>query len=262
MKSIKSIIKEELARIINEDYRKEYLLSFFKKTYNKNIPLELEREDYQLINDDLASFIYYIDSRIISELLNYSSNPDATAIEIVRLKNKNLDYNDVLELLKNSSNKDEIANAIVDVIFNNLQDLLSPDRKLNPFKTLDTIFKYLSNPDAMIDKIIKLNKSLYGKKLAETIVNILLEYSSNKDETAEKIINAKGNALNYFDISHILKHSSDQNKYRIITKIINAKVNQLDRNDIKYILQFTPDSNKEKIKNLLIQAGVDRSLIQ
>jgi hypothetical protein len=137
-------------------------------------------------------------------------------------------------------------------------------------------------------------KNLFGKKIALSITTELIKYSKNKDITISKLIDVKGNKLDYEDIRDFLRATSEENKYAMVNKIIDVKGKELDAYDMGYLLSFDDSqedkkiavaqkiinikgpsldkgeietilfefrysNKKQNIKNLLIKAGVDKS---
>jgi hypothetical protein len=107
--------------------------------------------------------------------------------------------------------------------------------------------------DYILTKIIDTK----GEKLNYINIEKLLKYSDNKDLIATKIIDVKGEKLNDADIHYLLKYSD--NKDDIATKIINIKGEKISGGEIYSLFRYSKD--KELIKKLLLQNGIDYKLI-
>jgi hypothetical protein len=90
---------------------------------------------------------------------------------------------------------------------------------------------------------------------------VLLEYSTDKDFIATKIIDLKGDSLTSSDIDHFILYLENklENNDIIITKIIKSKKIELNPRYISAFLYYSKD--KELIKKTLLQKGVDYKLI-
>ena len=259
MKSIKSIIKEELGRVINQNDRKEELLKYLedykkRRDYQGSTP-NLKRLDYELINRDLKSFVENLDANMIDNLLNYSSNPDTTAKEIIRVKGTQLHGEHAQVLMQNTSNPDAIGARLIGLAF-----YAAGTSKKSQMFTYPTVLSIVlqneSDPDKMINLAIKMNKNMFGKEIDPSIIKELLKYSKNKDMTIYNLIDAKGNRLDYKEIRDFLNKTSKENNYEVVNKLINVKGKALDAIDMSTLLDFdykdTPEDQKIAIAQKLI----------
>jgi hypothetical protein len=226
---IKSIIKEELSVLINENDRKEELLKqlevYTDEKQNRNyrgISPTLTRLDYELINRDLKSFVKYMDKKMIENLFNYSSDKQNTANEIVRLlKGGRIYHESVVEvIMQNSPNPDEIGLRILGQDFYRMSKGVMGFDYI-PSDVLKSVLENTKDTDKVIDIVIKMCKNLFGKKMDADFANVLIKYSKNKDITISELIDVKGNNLDYEDIRYFLRATSEENKYAMVNKIID-----------------------------------------
>jgi hypothetical protein len=294
---IKSIIKEELSVLINENDRKEELLKqlevYTDEKQNRNyrgISPTLTRLDYELINRDLKSFVKYMDKNMIENLFNYSSDPQNTANQIVALKGVRIGEESVKVIMQNSPNPDAIGLRILGQDFYRMgKGVMGFD--FIPADVLKIVLENTKDTDKVIHLVIKMCKNLFGKKMDADFADVLIKYSKNRDITISKIIDVKGNKLDYNDIRNFLRATSEENKYAMVNKIIdingkemlgynmlrllfsyfeerdkkievaqkliNMKGPSLDKDEIESILEILY-REKEVIKKLLVKAGVDK----
>jgi hypothetical protein len=128
----------------------------------------------------------------IGMFMYYAKKPDEMAEFIIQNK-KDLTSDNVYNLIKYATNKDEIAK------------LLGPENisKLND----DNVFNLLynaTNPDKMAELIIQNKKDLTFSNIYSLIYN-----AKNKDEIAKLIINNKRDLTNA-DIEYLVKYATDK----------------------------------------------------
>jgi hypothetical protein len=252
---IKSILKEELSVLANDNDRKEKLLKQLEdhadEKQNRNyrgISKTLTRLDYELINRDLKSFVKYMDANMIKNLFNYSSDPQNTANQIVALKGVRIGEESVKVIMKNSPNPDAIGLRILGQDFYDMsKGAMGFDNIFIPADVLRIVLKNTKDTDKVIHLVIKMCKNSFGKKMDADFADVLIKYSKNRDTTISNLIDFKGNKLDYKDIGYFLGQTSEENRPEMVNKIIDIKGRALNANDMWYLLSFDDSQEDKKI---------------
>jgi len=174
------------------------------------LPAE-KKQSYATIKNQYNDF-----EKIISE-----PNTNFQKIKFYFARNKelinDLSDNNVYNLLYNATNKDELANFIIQ----NKKDLTDN----NVYNLLD----YAPNKDEIANLIIQ-NK----KDLTSSNVKVLLDYTTNKDEIANLIIQNKKD-LTDDDVYNLLMYAINKDK---IAKLIMQNKKNLNDNNVYYLLIY------------------------
>ena len=148
---------------------------------------------------------------------------------------------DIFNILKNSKDKEQTALEIIEIKGDRLSSI-DIHNILLYFRIPDN--KDLIDIDILVRKIIEVK----GEKLEYELVENLLEYSNDKDLIVSKIIETKGEKLSN-EIRFILQYSTD--KDLIAKKIIDIKGKELMEHEISYLLQYSTD------KDLIVKKIID-----
>jgi hypothetical protein len=230
------------------------------KTYQRiKEPYDLKKDpEFQhLLNKlevDPRFDIKNIPSKYHEYLFNFLSKKDNSKLnhnESKIIKNieliKKFGSYDIFEILNNSTDKKETAIELIEIGGDRLTSI-----EINTILLYFTIpdNKSLINIDVLIIKIIESK----GENLQYQLVESLLEYSTDKDLIVAKIIETKGRELNSNDIRFILKYSTD--KDIIATKIIDLKGEELKPVEINNLIMLS--NNKDLIAIKIIDAKGDK----
>jgi hypothetical protein len=94
-----------------------------------------------------------------------------------------------------------------------------------------------------------------GANLSSTDIGTLMEYSLEKDETAQALIKLLGNSLSADGIWKIVKYSSD--KASILTQLGMTNLAKLDSSYFNDILSYTNDNQRDSLISMVLQAKGD-----
>jgi hypothetical protein len=209
---------------------------------------ELQHILNKIENESLAiGFVKMIPEKYHYILLNYFSKKGdkLNKNEIDFLKNfkffKKFGDFDIFKILNNSKDKEQTAIEIIEIKGDRLTSI-DINNILIYFRIPDN--KDLIDIDILVRKIIEVK----GEKLEYELVENLLEYSNDKDLIVSKIIETKGEKLSN-EIRFILQYSTD--KDLIVKKIIDIKGKELMEHEISYLLQYSTD------KDLIVKKIID-----
>ena len=204
--------------------------------YKNNI--ELQHILNKLENGGLEiNFIKMIPEKYYDYILNYFSKKgdklnesEINFFNNLKFFKKFGDF-DIFKILNNSKDKEQTALEIIEMIGHSLD-----------YDDIRYMLSDLANPDNKdlidIDILVRKIIEVKGEKLQYELVENLLEYSTDKDLIVAKIIETKGEKLSN-EIRFILQYSTD--KDLIATKIIEIKGKKLTDYEISDLLKYSTD---------------------
>jgi hypothetical protein len=202
--------------------------------YKNNI--ELQHILNKLENGGLEiNFIKMIPEKYYDYILNYFSKKgdklnesEINFFNNLKFFKKFGDF-DIFKILNNSKDKEQTALEIIEMIGHSLD-----------YDDIRYMLSDLANPDNkdFIDILVRKIIEVKGEKLEYELVKNLLEYSTDKDLIVDKIIETKGEKISN-EIRFILQYSADKNL--IATKIIEIKGKKLTDYEISDLVHYSTD---------------------
>ncbi len=204
---------------LTDDQKKEFILNKIDYLTDKQFAYaikEFKGEYYNSLGlDGKIEFLGKTNDQ--EKLLNFAENP-------------NLSDSNVHNLLKHATDKDTMAQIILNKI-----SKLSDDN-------VAQLLKHATKKDIMAQIILNKNP-----ELSDNNVYNLLDYATEKDIMAQIILNKKPELSNS-NVHNLLKHATDKDK---MAQIILNKKTELSDNNVHNLLQYAID--KDTMAQIIIE---------
>jgi hypothetical protein len=223
-----------LSKIEITDKQFAYAIKEFKGEYYNSLDLTGKIRFAGKTNDQ-EKFLSFLKNPNLSDgnvssLFYYASDKDKMA-ELIIEKKPELTNTNVLDLLKHVTDTDIIAEPLGKDNISKLSD-----------NNVQYLLLYATDKEKIPELIIK-----YKTELSDSNIYNLLRYATDKDKIAELLGSKNIKKLSDNNVSYLLKNVTE--KYKIAKLIIKYKT-ELSDNNVSILLLYATD--KEKIAKLII----------
>jgi len=199
---------------------------------------DMNGREFELLNQKQKENVLN-KTKNIERIIFTSKNPDETAEFIIQNK-KDLNDNNVFDLLHYVKNKDEIAQLLGSENINKLNN-----------NYVYSLLKYAKNPDEIAKLIIQY------KDLTNDNIYMLLKFATDKNEVAKLLGSENINKLDDDYVPSLVKYAENpdgtENRDEMAKLIIQYK--DLTDDNVHDLIYYTND--KDGIANLIIQSKKD-----
>ena len=204
--------EEELLKKSSENYK------WSSSSDKDKIFQEFKEGQYKELFDKFIESMSFLDGGLMEKHLHQLSDQQR------KLYLSNIGDKGFKNLLKYSSNRDELINQILPYVKDKLDGGI-----------LEALLEYSSNRDELMNQILALVKD----KLDSKMVIDLLKYSSNRDELINQILPYVKDKLDGGMLEALLRYSSRQNRDELINQIFPLVKDKLDSDMVRHFLQYS-----------------------